>query len=259
MCMSLSVLSHHLHHSVLLLFFHPPLRLVSHPLHLLITLCSHLHPLTSPRTFNSLTSSPNGENCKYRHALPPGFVLDSDKKKKEAAAKANVITLEEFLESERHKLGKDLTPVTAESFAIWKKTRMDKKMAEDEVKAKLKEGSANSGKLTGLSGRDLVSAHMSFWLCRCVQEEERLLTWSIHLPSSLPTLPSPSFEPSNSSPSTPTGSSATKTRTTAKPTATSGTSPSSSAKTRTTRTPMGRRLSRTVSRRRRRARVSREA
>lgn len=43
---------------------------------------------------------PNGLDCKYRHALPPGFVLNSEKKKKEAEAKAKVITLEEFLESE---------------------------------------------------------------------------------------------------------------------------------------------------------------
>jgi len=43
---------------------------------------------------------PNGVECKYRHALPPGYVLNSEKKKKDAEAKAKVITLEEFLESE---------------------------------------------------------------------------------------------------------------------------------------------------------------
>ena len=36
----------------------------------------------------------------YRHALPPGFVLKSQKKAMEAAAKADVISLEEFLEVE---------------------------------------------------------------------------------------------------------------------------------------------------------------
>lgn len=45
-------------------------------------------------------SSPNGVDCMYKHSLPPGFVLDSDKKKKAAADKAQTITLEEFLESE---------------------------------------------------------------------------------------------------------------------------------------------------------------
>ena len=36
----------------------------------------------------------------YRHALPPGFVLRSEKKAMEEAAKANMISLEEFLEVE---------------------------------------------------------------------------------------------------------------------------------------------------------------
>jgi hypothetical protein len=36
----------------------------------------------------------------YRHALPPGFVLKSEKKAIEEAAKANTISLEEFLEVE---------------------------------------------------------------------------------------------------------------------------------------------------------------
>jgi hypothetical protein len=40
------------------------------------------------------------------------------------------LTLEDFLDSERHKLTGTLTPVTPESFAKWKKERMDKKAAE---------------------------------------------------------------------------------------------------------------------------------
>jgi hypothetical protein len=43
---------------------------------------------------------PNGELCQYRHALPPGFVLKSQKKAMEEAEKANQISLEEFLEVE---------------------------------------------------------------------------------------------------------------------------------------------------------------
>ena len=44
------------------------------------------------------------------------------------------LTLEEFLESERHKLTGTLTPVTPESFARWKKERMDKKAAEEALR-----------------------------------------------------------------------------------------------------------------------------
>lgn len=84
---------------------------------------------------------PNGgDQCKYKHSLPPGFVLKT--KEQRAAEKALMdksplatLTLEDFLESERHKLTGTLTPVTEETFAIWKKNRMDKKAAEEQAKA----------------------------------------------------------------------------------------------------------------------------
>ena len=67
------------------------------------------------------------------------FVLKT--KEQRAAEKAlldksplKTLTLEEFLESERHKLTGTLTPVTPESFTKWKKDRMDKKAAEEELR-----------------------------------------------------------------------------------------------------------------------------
>ena len=41
--------------------------------------------------------------------------------------------------AQRHKLGPNLTPVTPETFAVWKKTRLDKKEAEQEALRKTKE------------------------------------------------------------------------------------------------------------------------
>lgn len=83
---------------------------------------------------------PNGgDKCMYKHSLPPGFVLKT--KEQRAAEKAlmdksplKTLTLEDFLESERHKLTGTLTPVTPETFARWKKERLDKKAAEDEAR-----------------------------------------------------------------------------------------------------------------------------
>lgn len=57
---------------------------------------------------------------------------------------------------QRHKLGSNLTPVTPESFAKWKRTRMDKKAAEEEAVKKAKETQQAAGKFNGMSGRDLV-------------------------------------------------------------------------------------------------------
>ena len=72
-------------------------------------------------------------------SLLTSFVLKT--KEQRAAEKAmldksplKTLTLEEFLESERHKLTGTLTPVTPESFAKWKKERMDKKAAEEELR-----------------------------------------------------------------------------------------------------------------------------
>ena len=92
---------------------------------------------------------PNGgDQCKYRHSLPPGFVLKT--KEQRAAEKALMdksplatLTLEDFLESERHKLTGELTPVTPESFAKWKQERLDKKAAEAEAQ-KLKEATGRA-------------------------------------------------------------------------------------------------------------------
>lgn len=81
------------------------------------------------------------------------FILKT--KEQRAAEKAlmdksplNTLTLEDFLESERHKLTGTLTPVTPESFAEWKKKRMDKKAAEEEAR-KAKE---NTGRMLFESG-----------------------------------------------------------------------------------------------------------
>ena len=67
------------------------------------------------------------------------FVLKT--KEQRAAEKAmmdksplKTLTLEDFLEAARQNLTGALTPVTPETFAKWKKERMDKKAAEDEAR-----------------------------------------------------------------------------------------------------------------------------
>lgn len=100
-------------------------------------------------------SCPNGGNkCMYKHSLPPGYVFLPlyvclvrntnnvsrfilKTREQRAAEKAlrdksplNTLTLEDWLDSERHKLTGTLTPVNEETFAKWKKERMDKKAAE---------------------------------------------------------------------------------------------------------------------------------
>lgn len=75
----------------------------------------------------------------YTNPSPSSFILKT--KEQRAAEKAlldksplKTLTIEEFLESERHKLTGTLTPVTPESFAKWKKDRLDKKAAEEQLR-----------------------------------------------------------------------------------------------------------------------------
>nr|ASF90251.1 hypothetical protein SPAR05042 [Bartheletia paradoxa] len=107
---------------------------------------------------------PNGgSKCMYRHALPPGFVLKAQRKAEEEAAKSKVITLEEFLETERFKLGKNLTPVTPESFAKWKKARDGKKAVELEAAQKAKANAHAAGKVgMGSTGKDFFTFNPDF-------------------------------------------------------------------------------------------------
>jgi hypothetical protein len=128
--------------------------------------CKYFIQAVEDAKYGWLWTCPNGgNNCMYRHSLPPGygcahsfffdlqliwcrFVLKT--KEQRAAEKAlmdksplKTLTLEDFLESERHKLTGTLTPVTPETFAKWKKERLDKKAAEEEArKAKEATGKA---------------------------------------------------------------------------------------------------------------------
>lgn len=94
---------------------------------------------------------PNGEVCKYRHALPPGFILRGARKKVDE----EVQTLEEWIEEARHNLPKKLTPITLESFTKWKTEKKMKKDKEDQDRLNAREAAVKAGKTIGASGREL--------------------------------------------------------------------------------------------------------
>ncbi|XP_068752301.1 zinc finger CCCH domain-containing protein 15-like [Montipora capricornis] len=95
---------------------------------------------------------PNGAKCIYRHALPPGFVL---KKKQEKESKEE-ISIEEFIETERSKLGENLTKLTLETFLEWKKRKLKEKTDKFEAEQAKKKAEFKSGKVIGrVSGREV--------------------------------------------------------------------------------------------------------
>jgi len=97
-------------------------------------------------------SCPNGPKCIYRHALPPGFVL---KKNQEKEVK-DEISFEEFIETERAKLGGNLTKLTLETFLEWKKRKLKEKKEKFEKEQAKKKDEFKSGRIVGkVSGREV--------------------------------------------------------------------------------------------------------
>lgn len=102
-----------------------------HPTHAIFV---HQSPL--PSSPHYISTRPRSTNLPHH---PPRFILKTrDQRLAEKAlldkSPLKTLTLEDFLETERQKLTGTLTPVTPESFAKWKKERLDKKAAEEEAK-----------------------------------------------------------------------------------------------------------------------------
>ncbi|MBZ3891102.1 Zinc finger CCCH domain-containing protein 15 [Sciurus carolinensis] len=93
-----------------------------------------------------------GDNCMYRHALPPGFVLKKDKKKEE---KEDEISLEDLIERERSALGPNVTKITLESFLAWKRRKRQEKIDKLEQDMERRKADFKAGKALVISGREV--------------------------------------------------------------------------------------------------------
>ena len=94
-----------------------------------------------------------GEECKYRHALPPGYVLQSQIKALAKEAAANKKTIEEEIEEARSSINAN-TPVTAAVFSAWKKRKVVAKQQAEQQRRdeRHKAGRLSGRELTELSG-----------------------------------------------------------------------------------------------------------
>ncbi|XP_066250206.1 zinc finger CCCH domain-containing protein 15 homolog [Euwallacea similis] len=117
-------------------------------------ICKHFLEAVEKSKYGWFWQCPTGENCIYRHALPPGFVLKKDKKKDD---KKDEITLEELIEKERAALGPTQTKVTLETFLAWKKQNILKKKEAAKKDEDKKRSDFKAGRQVGLSGREMFS------------------------------------------------------------------------------------------------------
>lgn len=117
--------------------------------------CSHFIDAVEKNIYGWLWECPNGgDKCVYTHALPPGYVLQRDKKEigKVDADDEDEKTIEEIIEEERAALpAEGLTPVTLNSFNDWKKRRAEKRQKELEAKMaeEAKKGAKGQNVLSG--------------------------------------------------------------------------------------------------------------
>ncbi|CAG2111938.1 unnamed protein product [Medioppia subpectinata] len=116
-------------------------------------ICKHFIDALESNKYGWFWDCPNGgDKCHYRHCLPPGFVLNKDRKKKD---KKDDITIEELVEIERAKLGYHLTKITLQLFLEWKRKKLAEKADRDQKETDRKKAEFKAGKNVGLSGREM--------------------------------------------------------------------------------------------------------
>jgi hypothetical protein len=112
-------------------------------------ICKHFLEAIEKKQYGWFWVCPGGgAECKYRHALPPGYVLKSQIKALAAEAAANKMDIVDEIEAARASVAA-VTPVTEAVFSAWKAKRAALKAAEKAAAA------AERHKAGRLSGREL--------------------------------------------------------------------------------------------------------
>jgi len=116
--------------------------------------CKYFIEAVENKKYGWFWDCPNGGvKCPYRHALPPNYVLKSEKKKTAEEEEYERTPLEEIIEQERKQL-LNRTPVTIERFLAWKAAR-DKAKKEAQEKADEKRKSDIKSGKAQMSGREI--------------------------------------------------------------------------------------------------------
>ncbi|CAG9464247.1 unnamed protein product [Pedinophyceae sp. YPF-701] len=108
-------------------------------------ICKYFLDAVEKRQYGWFWKCPNGPECIYRHALPPGYVLKSQMKAMLEEEAANAPDVTEVMEEERRKVNAT-TKITEEVFRQWHARKWEEKRRQwaEEKQARVK-----AGRLTG--------------------------------------------------------------------------------------------------------------
>ena len=95
-------------------------------------MCNHFLAAVEGNKYGWFWKCPNGKECQYRHALPPGYILKKDRKKMEDF-QDDEIPIEERIEIERTKIfmkGKGTKDAKETLTSLWAKLKKKEELAE---------------------------------------------------------------------------------------------------------------------------------
>lgn len=119
--------------------------------------CKHFLDAVEKKQYGWFWVCPNGgKECRYRHALPPGYVLKSQMKAL-LEEESKKVAIEDEIEDQRRKV-QTTTPMTTELFMEWKRRKAEEK------EAGLAALRADRAKNDRMSGRELFMADASVFV-----------------------------------------------------------------------------------------------
>eukprot|EP01083_Nonionella_stella_P016551 46193_1 len=141
--------------------------------------CKHFLDAVEKQQYGYFWTCPGGgEECQYAHCLPPGYVVLTEKEKKQMEENTEEETgLEDVLDDLLTALAgrTDLIPVTLATFRAWKKNKKKKEVEERRAKAKSAVNAPTGKNARILSGRDLFAYDESLFADDEAADEETYL------------------------------------------------------------------------------------
>ena len=99
--------------------------------------CKYFLEAVKKKVYGWKWECPNGDSCHYKHSLPKGYILFTDKDKaQEDMTIDEFMDLEEQIDEERARISENGTRVNEETFREWKKKRDEFRKGEKEDKEK---------------------------------------------------------------------------------------------------------------------------